>query len=885
MNLATSILWILTHAAQPAPYQDTPPPAAIELAAELAAWELAAATDGDDDRILARIEALVERARAAREAAPGDAALRDAVARVESARTRFRLARGLDAPGAGGTSAPRSAGLGTPEDVVVEQTVRVFLSSDDTAGLMDLGALAVPHLAAIAREMTPASANGLSARALFALGLIDASTALDVVADLAAQESLLVRRKLGQFLGTRLASQLSASRYWVSDERGNVHLAKENWNQITDRLLAEPGLDVGSLEHWLYAGARWGHVASSAAAALLAADAAQGWPAVDSMHEGLRPLYEAGLAHADADVRRLCIAALRGSLDTTAVYALAADPDPAVRVEVARTLAPHSYHPWIEPDRDRVLVQRVPEPNSSWRWALHLLLRDEDETARNAALEGAIAKRPDGIAVLTAPELLDLDRVVTEPATLVRLYEVVLQRHRDMAAEVLRRAFAHSARRDAPSTRWDSLLRPIVERPDQYPGTAVGMALLDGLERLASRDLWHVAVPHDPDAARVVPPLPDWLRRLDDLARVRALRALHAVDPIAAWRIATAMPTGEQAEPWRALMGDASADSVLRLCAAPGAIAPTGGVEQVDFVARAILDAMPRFLGEPWPDDEKPLSEGERAGRLSQLVQDLAGRLAASGQPASELLVRLVREPGFPRAAVERITLPDVVGEPAADLVRAVMARFPDFLGSRQTELLAVLMSASAALPTDERHAFWAQALAGNTWVQQAALRAIRASRDLGAVDLLREASTRPNISYHGFADTAAALGGDAAARLLLDLAASAPNRETRAAVAESLDQLLALQEAEARWQRRQDAAAVRERAIAELVQLLDSADTSDEQKVESVRGLALLEAVEELPRLVRLLVSPSPALAEAARESLARLHLASGDGTRVRAR
>lgn len=880
MNLATSVLWILTHAAAPALYQDTPPPAdsSVALAAELAAWELAAATDGDDAQVLARIEALVARARAALEAVPGDAALRKVVAQVEAARTRFRLARGLEAPGAGVPLAPRSAGLGTPEDVVVEETVRVFLSSDDTAGLFGLGALAVPHLAAIAREMTPASANGLPARALSALGAIDASTALDVVADLAVQESLLVRRKLGQILETRIASQLFASRFWVTDERGNVHLAKENWNQITDRLLAKPGLDVGSLKVWIYSNARWGYVAKSAAAALLVAEGADAWPRVEYMHEGLRPLYEAGLAHSDADVRSLCIAALRGSLDTTAVYALAADPVPGVRVEVARILAPHSYHPWIEPDRARPLVQRVPEPSSSWRWALQLLLRDDDETARNAALDGAIAIRPDGTAVLTGPELLDLDRVVTEPATLVRLYQVVLQRHRDMAAEVLRRAFANTALRDASSERWASLVRLLVERPEQYPGTEVALALLDGLEQIASKDVWHIAVPHDPASTRVAPPLPEWLRRLDDGARARALVAVHAVDPIAAWRIATVLPTGEHPEPWRALVGDGSLDPVLRLCAAAGAIAPTGGVEQIEATARAIAEAMPRFLGEPWPSAEKPLPEGERAGRLSLLVQDLTVRLAASGQPASALVVRLVREPMFPRAAVERITLAEPVGEPAAEFVRAVMARFPGFLGSRNTELLTVLIGASPALPTEERHAFWAQALAGNMLVQQAALRAIRASRDLGAVALLRQASTQPGISFHGFADTAAALGGDEAARLLLDLAAIAPNRETRAAVTESLDQLLALQEAEARWQRRQDAAAVRERAIAELVQLLDSADASEEQKIESVRGLALLQAVEELPRLVRLLASPSPALAQAARESLARLNLAPGD-------
>lgn len=893
MNLATSILWILTHAAAPAVFQETPPPAvsSVALAAELAAWELAAATDGDDAQILARMEALVERARAALEAAPGDSALRAQTALVEAARARYRLARGLDVPAAEDRASGAAAPLGTPEDVIIEQTVRVFLSKDDTLGLVTLGALGVPHLLALAREMTPETASGLPARALFAVAAIDPAAALDAIAQLAEQRSVLVRNKLTQVLETSLADQLTGAMFVAAGEgaaegqraeRGAVRFAKESWNRITDLLLGDPAVDVRRLARWIRAGARWGYLADSAAAALLRTEDAEVWPRIGASHEGLWSLYQAGLSHADPVVRALCVQGLLESLDPTPVYALARDPDTAVREVVAEAVAPHVYFPWDVPGRTRHGVNRVPEPTPEWRWAVEQLLRDVSATARDAALRGAFAERSDGSGLLDAAQLLALDRVALDAEIVVRVYERVLQRHRDMAAEVLRRAFAHAALRDGPTDRWARLLRPLVERPEQYPGTAVGLALLDGLQQLASKDLWHVAVPHNPDATRVVPPLPDWLRRLDDPARVRALVALHAVDPIAAWRIAAVLPTGERPEPWRAMMADRSLDPVLRLCAAAGAISPTGGAEQVEATVRAVVEAMPRFLGEPWPGVENSLTEGERAGRLSLLVQDLTVRLAASGQPESALVVRLVREPMFPRAAVERVTVAEPVGEAAAEFVRAVMARFPDFLGSRNTELLGVLIGASPALPTDERHAFWAQALAGNTWVQQSALRAIRASRDVGAIALLRQASAQPGISYHGFADTAAALGGDEAARLLLDLAASAPNRETRAAVTESLDQLLALQEAEARWQRRQDAAAVRERAIAELVQLLDSTDASEEQKVESVRGLALLQAVEELPRLVRLLASPSPALAGAARESLARLHQASGDEPRA---
>lgn len=96
-----------------------------------------------------------------------------------------------------------------------------------------------------------------------------------------------------------------------------------------------------------------------------------------------------------------------------------------------------------------------------------------------------------------------------------------------------------------------------------------------------------------------------------------------------------------------------------------------------------------------------------------------------------------------------------------------------------------------------------------------------------------------------------------------------------RAKILASLQQVIDYQPALAKWQQRNDATAVRVRAIAELVAVIDDPSVPEAQRAEALRGLGLLGAVEELPRLVRMLNAPSAALQTAAREALDRLNAA----------
>lgn len=122
-------------------------------------------------------------------------------------------------------------------------------------------------------------------------------------------------------------------------------------------------------------------------------------------------------------------------------------------------------------------------------------------------------------------------------------------------------------------------------------------------------------------------------------------------------------------------------------------------------------------------------------------------------------------------------------------------------------------------------------------------------------------------LAYHG---TRAALD------LLLTAAESGPTlsvREDALGAARKIRQHL---DAVERFGAQAATPATRETARAELLVLLDTG--SPAQRAQAARGLATLGAVEELPRLIRLLDDDDAQVVSAVREAIDRLH-ASGDG------
>jgi HEAT repeat protein len=111
----------------------------------------------------------------------------------------------------------------------------------------------------------------------------------------------------------------------------------------------------------------------------------------------------------------------------------------------------------------------------------------------------------------------------------------------------------------------------------------------------------------------------------------------------------------------------------------------------------------------------------------------------------------------------------------------------------------------------------------------------------------------------------------DESAEALLAIAAHVQYSSPRQQCLDAVESIRAFQDARERWAGRRLARATRQQATVDLLELLDS--DIEEQRVQAVRGLGTLGAVETLPRLIRLLEDPSEGIREAARGALDRLN------------
>ena len=112
----------------------------------------------------------------------------------------------------------------------------------------------------------------------------------------------------------------------------------------------------------------------------------------------------------------------------------------------------------------------------------------------------------------------------------------------------------------------------------------------------------------------------------------------------------------------------------------------------------------------------------------------------------------------------------------------------------------------------------------------------------------------------------------DEAAGYLIEAARAGRTERVRQELFAALEKVLAWREAEARWRRGSDAAAKREASIADLALILEDEGESVRARVEAARGLGVLGAAEEIPRLIRALDAEDEDLREAVRAALDRI-------------
>ena len=290
----------------------------------------------------------------------------------------------------------------------------------------------------------------------------------------------------------------------------------------------------------------------------------------------------------------------------------------------------------------------------------------------------------------------------------------------------------------------------------------------------------------------------------------------------------------------------------------------TTGPELRPALQRALAD--PRWTTEAMAAEETwiPSVLGDRFNKLpGEVVNDLLLPLLQDTSQKDDLLRLLVKHY-------------DVRAPQGEAVVRAVLDRWLEQELNPRAEPYKTLERALSQLgrfPFEGSDALLRRMVKEGRYLSAVA-KAMGESRDPSFVSDLAAILRDPRTRHDDFDAAFLALRGfltDETAEVLLDLAAETGAGETRDACLSTVEDIRAYQDARQRWESRKLSRATRERATAELYELLDS--ELEAQRIEAVRGLATLGATEALPRLIRMLSDPSLALRGAAQDALDRLN------------
>lgn len=590
-----------------------------------------------------------------------------------------------------------------------------------------------------------------------------------------------------------------------------------------------------------------------------------------------------------ADVRAAAAKALSRLHRSEPLLGKVADPDPRVRSWVAAGLQPatikevqyfninrQTYPPAksIEREfdvRDRGLVDR--------------LLADADPGVRTAAL--AVASKA---GIRLTPELAG--RLMRDPDAEVRRSAVgLLPTNANEAAPLLERAHTDS----------DSRVRMAVQQEiAEHYGFGFRRAERPGatLRALAVAHL----VPGAPDPQNNFEPfrrnlLTQLLEDADDTrALVKAFLASPPLPRLSTQELWNNLRSREKGEPGSLRFLDAESVRALlvRAHSEKRSVEVVGaGLDRTERPP-AVTAGIAAFVADP------AMSRRWRLGLWNYVAQD---------PQAEQLLVTALTNPPFDPKAVEPDELAVIdnlknPGEPktvlSGVLTKLLDARVPDAVLARlaaraieqgdpplaiSKELYGRLAKSkeevsffvlSWAVQREAERGRWepARIALDDPELLSAALIALGRRRPPEGLAWLGAHLHDPTWSRKSGTGAAAAIAGylsEEAAEILLRGAELAPTPEVRKACLDGVAEIRAFLDQKASWQQRTTGAQQRDAAVAELAAMLDSKDPA--QRAEAARGLATLQGVEHLPRLVRMLQDPDAKVRAAVQESLGRLN------------
>lgn len=804
-----------------------------------------------------------------------------------AARARFQ--------GAGSNGAPSK---GVAGDDGLEESIRAALSSDSPRLITDLGSRAAPALERIALE----SPQQLNVRPEFdpvrLLYTVDPLRALHFFREKFDAGGGVWHWRMAQALVTR--DLLSANSSWMvptyDDAKAKPNTcALDDLMPLVERLTADESARSVALS-LVGSAAKYNGLTPALQETLARYIQDTDAPLRDQVFSTLqgavdrstvRPVIEAGLKSADPGVRRRCAEHLANRGPSPALDALASDADPDVRALVARSYTRKSLETrdYASASDYAVVKQLARDPHGAVRLAAaYAVIKAPRPLAKELYVRLAQDSDPQVVRAFAgdldveAPAQVEVLEALAESEATIEAYDRRLKALRESSAD--------------PSDEWAvPFLRGFARRitvgqirdawkdNDFHSALHRFMRTEDGMRAVSAA----VATRNDPELWKA------WFESLPFVVRDERVPAgMHAIDPrhletaLRHWLVQSNIvitslvqnirasvspnPKGgasaaaralEQLPAWRALALDASRSVLQRAFAASIAVANS------DAELEAALQVL---LSDPhW------ILEGN-AGE-SDAWQWLPRALPALFLPARReaFLARLFQDPGVNVNALSQIAsgMRSDAWTPA--LALALLERWaanPDDL--RTTNLANPLF----ALPTrpDARVVAVLEKLVHESGFAPKAAEYMGRNRQPEFVPILAACLDPTWLKQRDEVQKAAAAAltsymTEEAAEHLLRGVTLAVGPEGRDACLAGVEQIRKYLEEKKRWAARSSDGEKRISAVKELVTLLSDNDAAT--RAQAARGLATLNATEELPRLVQLLKDKSADVRNAAQQAL----------------
>ncbi len=587
--------------------------------------------------------------------------------------------------------------------------------------------------------------------------------------------------------------------------------------------------------------------------------------------DSARSLYEFMVANGDASVRVKAAWQLRSLGDIGALLGRAADPDPSVRMVVARAIGGDENQP-PSPSTDDASVAalrslladsavEVRRPAASTLMALPRALepelyraaaRDPDAGVRSKA---AWVNHPDD--ALVSEILLAL---VKDPDPLVR--KQVDNRLANPGERMRPHALLPAASVRLADPTWSGKERAGLIR--RLVGSDEGLQALFSVATAHPEGTLLAAVLEDVEYFNAsTGPRMRALLALDDGALARSFAQAHGVSRSLSGELEEAIGRANPPR-WgvaRAVLADAAAPPEVRLRAA--ALAAPGGGEDFCTALLALLASEPLRSRELSQDEVQAL---ERA--LDALPDEDHNPLVAAAleNPALQDRVRAQVAGSFePRGPLAR------------ELTLGILARWAGAEDDRAAQAVRTALFNLRRLPNDVDPGLLERALLHPSYAAPAleTMAALQDARYLPSfeaamgADWVRESNTKAQLQIQAAA-ALTSFPGDEATEILLRAAASGSER-ARGLALEALSARRAVEEQRRLWEDSKQGRLERSDALQRLMAQLRDKDAVI--RAQAARALGTLGALETMPALIDLLKDADPGVRKAAGEALERLN------------